>query len=94
MIGSVGSYGASLCGGEEYSGIYPKVDALESAAEKESFYQTWHEPRISALLSNPDVDVIGVETVPRSDEAASVCKMLCKANVKPFYISFRGHDNG
>ena len=32
--------------------------------------------------------------MPRSDEAAAICKMLCVANVKPFYISFRGHDNG
>lgn len=31
--------------------------------------------------------MIGVETIPRIDEAVALCKMLCEAAVKPFYIA-------
>lgn len=41
-----------------------------------------------ALLDNPDVDVIGVETIPRIDEAVALARHLCDANRKPFYIAF------
>ena len=31
--------------------------------------------------------MIGVETIPRIDEAVALCKMLCEAAAKPFYIA-------
>lgn len=45
---------------------------------------------MTALLNNPDVDIIGVEAVPRIDEALVTTKMLVEMSLKPFYISLCG----
>ena len=90
VIGSVGTYAQSFGGGHEFNGIFPKVDAIESAEERDIFYRDFHRPRLDALMTNPDVDVIGVETVPRIDEAVSITKLLNEICTKPFYVSLCG----
>jgi homocysteine S-methyltransferase len=54
VAASVGPYGASLAGGEEYTGDYGlSVTQLRA----------WHRPRLSALL-DADPDLLAIETVP------------------------------
>ena len=83
VIGSVGPYAQSqvihgIDAGSEYTGIYPRVDELSTAEEKEAYYREFHKPRLTALLNNPDVDIIGLETIPRIDEALAAAKFMCE----------------
>ena len=64
--------------GAEYTGIYPRVDELSTIEEKEAYYREFHKPRLTALLNNPDVDIIGFETIPRIDEALTAALIMCE----------------
>ena len=74
--------------------MYPKIDAFKTLHEKEAAYIEFHKEKVNALLDNPDVDVIGLETIPRIDESVALAKYLCEQNKKPFYISFACRSDG
>ncbi|MDA0165542.1 homocysteine S-methyltransferase [Solirubrobacter ginsenosidimutans] len=62
VAGSVAPYGASLAGGQEYTGDY-EVPA------------GWHERRLALLLEG-EPDFLAIETQPRADEAAAIVSLL------------------
>ncbi|CAY71922.1 S-adenosylmethionine-homocysteine methyltransferase [Komagataella phaffii GS115] len=85
IVGSIGSYGAYLSGGEEYTGEYGAI----SKSELEEF----HRVRLQSLLTNPDVDLIGFETIPNILEAETLVVLFnalaTSLNVdKGYYMSF------
>jgi S-methylmethionine-dependent homocysteine/selenocysteine methylase len=92
VIGSIGPYStAKECSkGEEYNGNYPKVDAMETLEEKQEFYREFHKARLNCLLEHEDVDIIGIETVPRMDEAITLVKLISETSNKPFFITLAG----
>ena len=62
VAASVAPYGASLAGGEEYTGDY-EVPA------------GWHERRLELLLE-AEPDFVAIETQPRLDEAVAIAALL------------------
>jgi homocysteine S-methyltransferase len=62
VAASVAPYGASLAGGQEYTGDY-EVPA------------GWHERRVEALIE-AGPDFLAIETQPRADEAAHVASLV------------------
>lgn len=66
VAASVGPYGATLAGGEEYIGRYGlSVSALAD----------WHRPRLEVLTA-AQPDVLALETVPDIDEAEALVALL------------------
>ena len=94
IIGSVGPYGQGQRDGSTFTGVYPKIDQLKTLNEKEAAYIAFHKEKIDALLDHPDVDVIGLETIPRIDESVALAKYFCEQNKKPFYICFACRSDG
>lgn len=66
VAGSVGPYGAFLADGSEYRGDYQR-----SAEE----FKDFHRPRILAL-TQADVDLLAIETMPSMPEIQAVCSLL------------------
>jgi homocysteine S-methyltransferase len=62
VAGSVAPFGASLAGGQEYTGDYD-VPA------------DWHERRLRLLLEG-EPDFLAIETQPRGDEAAAIVALV------------------
>jgi len=62
VAGSVAPYGASLAGGQEYTGDYEVPDG-------------WHERRLRLLLEG-EPDCLAIETQPRADEAAAIVALV------------------
>ena len=62
VAGSVAPYGASLAGGQEYTGDYDVPAG-------------WHERRLALLLEG-EPDFLAIETQPRADEAAAIVALL------------------
>ena len=62
VAASVAPYGASLAGGQEYTGDY-EVPA------------GWHERRVRALI-DAGPDFLAIETQPRADEAAHIVSLV------------------
>lgn len=90
IIGSVGPYGQGLRNGATYTGHYPLVDALKTLEEREKHMVDFHLPRLNHLLDNPDVDVIGIETIPRVEEAVALARHMVSLpaeKAKPYYIA-------
>lgn len=78
VAGSVGSYGASLHNGAEYTGDFPDMDEEKLLA--------WHLPRAKALVE-AGCDVLACETVPCLLEARALARMA--AEVKhPAWVTF------
>ncbi|MFD5752856.1 homocysteine S-methyltransferase [Streptomyces sp. NPDC127033] len=77
VAASVGPYGAMLADGSEYRGRYGL-----SVAELERF----HRPRIEALAA-AGPDVLALETVPDSDEAAALLRAVDGCGV-PVWLSY------
>ncbi|MBL1084081.1 homocysteine S-methyltransferase [Streptomyces actinomycinicus] len=77
VAASVGPYGAMLADGSEYRGRYGL-----SVAELERF----HRPRIEALAAAAP-DVLALETVPDTDEAAALLRAVRGAGV-PAWLSY------
>ena len=87
IIGSVGPFGQGQRDGATFTGVYPMVDKLKTLEEKEATYVAFHAPRLNLLLNHPDVDVIGIETIPRLDEAVAMARHMCRVSQKPFFIA-------
>ncbi|MCB5165498.1 homocysteine S-methyltransferase [Streptomyces bambusae] len=77
VAGSVGPYGAVLADGSEYRGRYGLTEA-----ELADF----HRPRIEALAA-AGADLLAVETVPDTDEARALLRVLADCPV-PAWLSY------
>ncbi|KQV15688.1 MULTISPECIES: homocysteine S-methyltransferase [unclassified Kitasatospora] len=77
VAASVGPYGAVLADGSEYRGRYGLTEGQ---------LVDFHRPRIEALLA-AGPDVLAVETIPDTDEAAAVLRALAGVEV-PVWLSF------
>ncbi|WP_457033885.1 homocysteine S-methyltransferase [Kitasatospora sp. P5_F3] len=77
VAASVGPYGAVPADGSEYRGRYGLTEGQ---------LVDFHRPRIEALLA-AGPDVLAVETIPDTDEAAAVLRALAGVEV-PVWLSF------
>ncbi|MER5868074.1 homocysteine S-methyltransferase [Kitasatospora sp. NPDC002040] len=77
VAASVGPYGAVLADGSEYRGRYGLTEGQ---------LVDFHRPRIEALAA-AGPDVLAVETVPDTDEAAAVLRVLDGIGI-PAWVSF------
>lgn len=67
VAGSVGSYGASLHNGAEYTGDFPGMD-VEKLVD-------WHRPRMKNLVE-ARCDILACETVPSLMEAKALAQLV------------------
>ncbi|KAL8548251.1 hypothetical protein ACS0TY_007538 [Phlomoides rotata] len=85
VAASVGSYGAFLADGSEYSGDYGDSMDLE-------FLKNFHRRRVK-VLADSGPDVIAFETVPNKLEAQAFALLLEEENINiPAWLSFNSKD--
>ncbi|OIT08148.1 PREDICTED: homocysteine S-methyltransferase 2-like [Nicotiana attenuata] len=85
VAASVGSYGAYLADGSEYSGEYG--DAIDL-----KFLKDFHRRRVQ-LLAESGADLIAFETVPNKLEAQAFVELLEEEDIKtPAWLSFNSKD--
>ncbi|CAI9107785.1 OLC1v1007227C1 [Oldenlandia corymbosa var. corymbosa] len=85
VAASVGSYGAYLADGSEYSGDYGDAMNVE-------FLKDFHRRRIQ-VLANAGPDLIAFETVPNGVEAQAFAQLLEEEHIHiPAWISFNSKD--
>jgi homocysteine S-methyltransferase len=83
IAASIGSYGAFLANGEEYSGDY---------GLSEDELVAFHRPRM-AVLAGTDADVLACETVPCLVEARALARLLAaEFPERSAWISFSARD--
>lgn len=78
IAGSIGPYGASLANGAEYTGEYQGITDAGLVA--------FHEKRLDIMCQDPNVDIIGLETIPNLQEIKVLTKMM-NARQKPYYLA-------
>ncbi|KAK4848626.1 hypothetical protein QYF36_015263 [Acer negundo] len=85
VAASVGSYGAFLADGSEYSGNYGDAITLETLKD-------FHRRRVQVLVeSGPDL--IAFETVPNKLEAQAYAELLEEEDIRiPAWFSFNSKD--
>ncbi|MBA0681465.1 hypothetical protein Goari_023267, partial [Gossypium aridum] len=85
VAASVGSYGAYLADGSEYSGNYGASVTLETLKE-------FHRRRLQ-ILANSGADLIAFETIPNKLEAQAYVELLKEENIDiPAWLSFSSTD--
>ncbi|XP_030543473.1 homocysteine S-methyltransferase 2 [Rhodamnia argentea] len=85
VAASVGSYGAYLADGSEYSGDYGDAITLEKLKE-------FHRRRVQ-ILANSGADIIAFETIPNKLEAKAYAELLQEENITtPAWFSFNSKD--
>ncbi|KFK35485.1 hypothetical protein AALP_AA5G290600 [Arabis alpina] len=85
VAASVGSYGAYLADGSEYSGIYGDSITLETLKD-------FHRRRVQ-VLAESGADLIAFETIPNKLEAQAFAELLDEGDVKiPGWFSFNSKD--
>ncbi|KAF7153317.1 hypothetical protein RHSIM_Rhsim01G0272800 [Rhododendron simsii] len=85
VAASVGSYGAYLADGSEYSGNYGHAMNLE-------YLKNFHRRRVQ-VLADSGADLIAFETVPNKLEAQAYAQLLEEENIKiPAWLSFNSKD--
>ncbi|XAR49077.1 Homocysteine S-methyltransferase [Bertholletia excelsa] len=85
VAASVGSYGAYLADGSEYSGIYGDAVTLETLKD-------FHRRRFQILAAS-GADLIAFETIPNKLEAQAYAELLKEEDVKiPAWFSFTSKD--
>ncbi|KAE9453115.1 hypothetical protein C3L33_14994, partial [Rhododendron williamsianum] len=85
VAASVGSYGAYLADGSEYSGIYGDAVTLEALKD-------FHRRRVQ-VLAESGADIIAFETIPNKLEAKAFAEILDKDDIKiPAWFSFNSKD--
>lgn len=82
VAASIGSYGAFLHDGSEYTGAYRRTDR-ELAA--------FHRDRLRVLAAS-GADLLAFETIPSRREAEVVVDLLEREGAGPAWISFAGRD--
>src|SRR4051794_17676794 len=73
VAASVGPYGATLAGGQEYTGSY--ADPADPAALDAARLAAWHRPRLE-LLAEAGADVLACETLPAAAEVHALLAEL------------------
>ncbi|KAI3857126.1 hypothetical protein MKW98_010540 [Papaver atlanticum] len=85
VAASVGSYGAYLADGSEYSGDYGEKVTLE-------YLKEFHRRRIR-VLAESGADLIAFETIPNKLEAQAYAELLEEDDIKiPAWFSFTSND--
>lgn len=85
VAASVGSYGAYLADGSEYSGIYGDAVTLEALKD-------FHRRRVQ-VLADSGADIIAFETIPNKLEAEAFAEILDEEDIKiPAWFSFNSKD--
>lgn len=85
VAASVGSYGAYLADGSEYSGHYGAAVTLETLKD-------FHRRRVQ-VLAESGADLIAFETIPNKLEAKAYAELLDEENIKiPAWFSFTSLD--
>ncbi|EYU46552.1 hypothetical protein ABFS82_04G032000 [Erythranthe guttata] len=85
VAASVGSYGAYLADGSEYSGDYGDAMDLE-------FLKNFHRRRVK-VLADSGPDLIAFETVPNKLEAQAFAMLLEEEEINiPAWLSFNSKD--
>ncbi|KAI3678891.1 hypothetical protein L6452_38195 [Arctium lappa] len=84
VAASVGSYGAYLADGSEYSGDYGDAMNLE-------FLKSFHRRRVQ-VLAESGADLIAFETVPNKLEAQAYAELLDEGINIPAWFSFNSKD--
>ncbi|XP_017978530.1 PREDICTED: homocysteine S-methyltransferase 2 [Theobroma cacao] len=85
VAASVGSYGAYLADGSEYSGDYGDAMTIEALKE-------FHGRRVQ-VLAEAGPDLIAFETVPNKIEAQAYVELLQEEDIKiPAWFSFNSKD--
>lgn len=85
VAASVGSYGAYLADGSEYSGIYGEKVTLQTLKD-------FHRRRVQ-VLDDSGADLIAFETIPNKLEAQAYADILKEDNIKtPAWFSFNSKD--
>ncbi|XP_059625895.1 homocysteine S-methyltransferase 2-like isoform X2 [Cornus florida] len=85
VAASVGSYGAYLADGSEYSGDYG--DAMDL-----KFLKDFHRRRV-LILAESGADLIAFETVPNKLEAQAYAQLLEEEDIKiPAWFAFNSKD--
>lgn len=82
VAASIGSYGAFLADGSEYSGDY----GLSEAALID-----FHRPRL-ALLAQSEADLLACETIPSLIEAQALARLLAEFPGRDAWVSFSARD--
>ena len=80
IAASVGPYGACIGGGAEYDGAY-------GSQLGEEYLISWHTPRIDALITNPNTDLLAVETIPCLTEVRAILRLLKSRPMAKAWIS-------
>ncbi|KAB1203323.1 Homocysteine S-methyltransferase 2 [Morella rubra] len=85
VAASVGSYGAYLADGSEYSGDYGDSITLETLKD-------FHQRRVQ-VLAESGADLIAFETIPNKLEAQAYAEILEEEEIKiPAWFSFNSKD--
>ncbi|KAE8784492.1 Homocysteine S-methyltransferase 3 [Hordeum vulgare] len=85
VAASIGSYGAYLADGSEYSGDYGEAGTLE-------FLKDFHRRRLQ-VLAEARPDLIAFETIPNKLEAQAYVELLDECNINiPSWFSFNSKD--
>ncbi|KAA0064007.1 homocysteine S-methyltransferase 2 [Cucumis melo var. makuwa] len=85
IAASVGSYGAYLADGSEYSGIYGDSMTLEALKD-------FHRKRVK-VLAESGADLIAFETIPNKLEAKAYAELLEEENISlPAWFAFNSKD--
>ncbi|XP_021764379.1 selenocysteine methyltransferase-like isoform X2 [Chenopodium quinoa] len=85
VAASVGSYGAYLADGSEYSGNYGTTVTLD-------FLKDFHRRRVQ-VLAEAGADLIAFETIPNKVEAQAYSELLDEENIKiPAWFTFSSKD--
>ncbi|XP_004493696.1 selenocysteine methyltransferase [Cicer arietinum] len=85
IAASVGSYGAYLADGSEYSGNYGDAITLETLKD-------FHRRRVQ-ILADSGADLLAFETIPNKLEAQAYAELLEEENIKiPAWFCFNSKD--
>ncbi|KAG6483683.1 homocysteine S-methyltransferase 2-like [Zingiber officinale] len=85
VAASIGSYGAYLADGSEYSGNYGQEITVETLKD-------FHRRRLQ-VLSEAGADIIAFETIPNKLEAQTYVELLLECDTKiPAWFSFTSKD--
>lgn len=85
VAASVGSYGAYLADGSEYSGNYGDTVTVD-------FLKDFHRRRVQVLVES-GADLIAFETIPNKMEAQAYAELLDEENINtPAWFSFNSKD--
>ncbi|KAK1313665.1 Homocysteine S-methyltransferase 2 [Acorus calamus] len=85
VAASIGSYGAYLADGSEYSGEYGEAVTL-------AILKDFHRRRVQ-VLAESGVDIIAFETIPNKIEAQAYIELLEENDIKiPAWLSFNSKD--